>query len=128
VTTDPLRHTKEEFTEETNKDDKHTPSPILGAGHRCSNESARTPQFDISIEMLQINYFKFENNFHYVGFEVLTPVVMKSSIFCDITLCSPLKSADVSEERVASTFRVSIYSSSCHIISCWFLAWLILRT
>jgi hypothetical protein len=27
----------------------------------------------------------------YVGFEVLTAVIMKSSIFWDITLCSPLK-------------------------------------
>jgi hypothetical protein len=28
---------------------------------------------------------------HCVGFEVLTPVVMESSIFCDITPCNPLK-------------------------------------
>jgi hypothetical protein len=28
---------------------------------------------------------------HYVGFEVLTAVVMKSSVFWDITPCSPLK-------------------------------------
>jgi hypothetical protein len=28
---------------------------------------------------------------HYVGFEVLTPVVMKSAVFWDITPCSPLK-------------------------------------
>jgi hypothetical protein len=27
----------------------------------------------------------------YIGFEVFTVVVMKNAIFCDITLCSPLK-------------------------------------
>jgi hypothetical protein len=41
-----------------------------------------------------------------VDFECLTEVVMKSSILFDITLCSPLKSNDVSEEHVASIFRV----------------------
>jgi hypothetical protein len=30
-------------------------------------------------------------SFKFVGFEVLTPVVMKSSTFWDITPCSPLK-------------------------------------
>jgi hypothetical protein len=38
----------------------------------------------------------------YVGFEVLTTVVMKSDIFWDITPCSPLKVTDVSEKHVAS--------------------------
>jgi hypothetical protein len=37
--------------------------------------------------------------------EVLTAVVMKSTIFWDITLSSPL-SIDVSEEHIASIFRV----------------------
>jgi hypothetical protein len=40
------------------------------------------------------------------GFEVLTVVVIKSTIFWDITQCSPLKSTDVSEEHIASIFRV----------------------
>jgi hypothetical protein len=31
------------------------------------------------------------NKIYFVGFEVLTAVVMKSSIFWDITPCSPLK-------------------------------------
>jgi hypothetical protein len=30
-------------------------------------------------------------NLFHIGFEVLTAVAMKSSIFWDITLCSPLK-------------------------------------
>jgi hypothetical protein len=41
-----------------------------------------------------------------VRFEVLTAVVMKSSIFWDITPCSMLKSTDVSEKLIASIFRV----------------------
>jgi hypothetical protein len=40
-----------------------------------------------------------------VGFEVLTAVVMKSSIFWDITPCSPLNVKDVSGDNVASIFR-----------------------
>jgi hypothetical protein len=42
----------------------------------------------------------------YIGFEVLTAMIMKSTIFCDITLCNPLKVTDVSEEPTASIFRV----------------------
>jgi hypothetical protein len=44
------------------------------------------------------------NSLFVVGFEVLTAVVMKSSIFWDITSCSPLK-VNVLEEHIASTFR-----------------------
>jgi hypothetical protein len=40
------------------------------------------------------------------GFEVLTSVVIKSTIFWDITPCSPLKSTDVSKEEIAFIFRV----------------------
>jgi hypothetical protein len=45
---------------------------------------------------------------HCVGFEALSAVVMKSSLFWDITPCSPLKvnRRFVSEEHVASIFRV----------------------
>jgi hypothetical protein len=46
-----------------------------------------------------------------LGFEVLTAMVKKSSIFWDITPCNPLK--------VNRRF-------TCHLLSCWFLAWLIL--
>jgi hypothetical protein len=42
----------------------------------------------------------------FVGAEVLVVVVMKSSVFWDVTLCSPFKSADVSEELVTSLFKV----------------------
>jgi hypothetical protein len=42
-----------------------------------------------------------------VGFEVLTAVVMKRSIFWDITPCCPLK-INVSEEHVATICRAKI--------------------
>jgi hypothetical protein len=45
-----------------------------------------------------------EGSIRYVGCEVLTAEVMKSSVFSDKTPCSPLK-IDVSEEHVASIFR-----------------------
>jgi hypothetical protein len=47
-----------------------------------------------------------DNSYNNVGFQVLTAVVMKSTIFWDITQCSPLKSTDVSEEHIASIFSV----------------------
>jgi hypothetical protein len=37
------------------------------------------------------NWRKTEKTFHSVRFEVLTPMIMKSSIFLDMTPCSPLK-------------------------------------
>jgi hypothetical protein len=40
-----------------------------------------------------------------VGFEVLTAMVMKSTILWDITPCSPL-STDISEGHISSIFRV----------------------
>jgi hypothetical protein len=45
------------------------------------------------------------NELSFVGFEVLTAVVMKSTTFWDITPCS-LLSVDVSEEHIASIFTV----------------------
>jgi hypothetical protein len=43
----------------------------------------------------------------YVGYEVPTAVAMKSSIFWDITLCSPLKvNLCVSKKHIASIFSV----------------------
>jgi hypothetical protein len=45
-----------------------------------------------------------ETNRNHVGFEFLTAVVIKSSIFWDITPCSPLKVTDISEEHVASIY------------------------
>jgi hypothetical protein len=41
-----------------------------------------------------------------VGFEVLTAMVVKSCIFWYTTSYSPLKVSDVSEDHVASIFRI----------------------
>jgi hypothetical protein len=64
--------------------------------------------------------------------EVLTAVVMKSSIFYDITPCSPLKV----NRRFGRTYRLNLqcrrisraFHLACHLLSRWFLARLILRS
>jgi hypothetical protein len=43
---------------------------------------------------------------YYVGFEVSIAVVMKIYIFWDLVLCFRWKSIEVSEEHIASIFRV----------------------
>jgi hypothetical protein len=53
---------------------------------------------------------------YYVGFEVLSAVVMKSITFWDITLCSPFSA----NRRFGGTYR-----SACNLFSRWFLARLI---
>jgi hypothetical protein len=55
----------------------------------------------------------------YVEFEVLTAVVMKSSIFWDITPCSPLKVKRVSRENVASIQGRRISQARNQIESRW---------
>jgi hypothetical protein len=57
----------------------------------------------------------------FVGFEVLTPVVMKSTIFWDKTPCSPLKVS----RRFGETYRLHLQgrkmtSAACHLLSRWF--------
>jgi hypothetical protein len=52
-----------------------------------------------------INYIKC------VGFEVLTPMVVKSTIFWNIALCSPLKG----NQRFGGTYRLHLQG---RIISC----------
>jgi hypothetical protein len=58
------------------------------------------------------------NTFACAGFEIPTMVVMKSSIFWDITLRSPLKV----NRRFGGIFRQGLLPSPR-----WFLAWLIIR-
>jgi hypothetical protein len=41
---------------------------------------------------------------HYIGFEVLTAMVMKSTIFWDITLCNPLSV----NRRFGVTYRLHL--------------------
>jgi hypothetical protein len=62
---------------------------------------------------------------------VRTFLELKSSIFLDITPCSPFEVTDVSEEHVASIFRVEQYSkqettmesmgSACYLLRAGFL-------
>jgi hypothetical protein len=69
--------------------------------------------------------FPAENvEFSVVGFDVFTAVIMKSSVFWDITLCSPLKV----NRRFGETYRLHLQSSAYYLLSCWFLAWFILRS
>jgi hypothetical protein len=48
----------------------------------------------------------YSNVVIYVAFEVLMAVIMKSCIFWDVMQHSPLRVNNVSEELVASIFRV----------------------
>jgi hypothetical protein len=66
-----------------------------------------------------------------VGFEVLTAVVMKSTIFWNITPCSPLSV----NRRFGGTYRLHLQDrksklskNACHLLSCWYLAQLIFLT
>jgi hypothetical protein len=43
---------------------------------------------------------------YYVGFEDLTGVVMKSYTFWDMTPCSPVIVNRISEEQIASFFKI----------------------
>jgi hypothetical protein len=48
--------------------------------------------------------YYYKVTFNYVGFEVLTAVVMKNSVFWDITPCSPLKV----KRRMGETCRLHL--------------------
>jgi hypothetical protein len=58
-----------------------------------------------------------------VGFEVLTAVVMKSTIFWDIKPCSPL-----TLNGLHGVISQTIVRSACHLLSRWFLAQFIFST
>jgi hypothetical protein len=65
--------------------------PIHRTILRCITEAVKThssnsQRLHQSLTIEDWNWVKF-----YLGFEVLTAVAMKSSIFCDITSCSQLK-------------------------------------
>jgi hypothetical protein len=67
-------------------------------------------------------------NEFYIVFEVLTAVVMKSTIFWDITPCSALKV----NRRLGGTYHLHLQGrrirSACHLLLQWFLARLIFWT
>jgi hypothetical protein len=62
-----------------------------------------------------------------VGFEVFRTVVMKSSIFWDITLCTLLKINQHFRGTCQFHFKVQ-GGTAFHLLSRWFLAWLIFLT
>jgi hypothetical protein len=71
-----------------------------------------TPKNVISTPLYPNTEIPKQYNFYFlVGFEVFTAVVMKSTTFWDITPCSPV-STDVSEDHIASIFRVEKISSA----------------
>jgi hypothetical protein len=53
----------------------------------------RPTTLDRSVQM-------FLNGLNFVGFHVLTAVVIKTSIFCDITPCSPLTNQPVFQRNI----------------------------
>jgi hypothetical protein len=70
---------------------------------------------------------------------ILTAMLMKASIFRDITLCSPLKvnrrfgrtcHFHLQSRRIIhqqAEIRADVSDIACRLLSIWFLAWLILR-
>jgi hypothetical protein len=64
----------------------------------------------------------------FVGFEVLTAVVMKSTIFWDITQCSPLKvnrfrrnMSRLSSGSKNKPSKISVSSAACYLLHAGFL-------
>jgi hypothetical protein len=73
------------------------------------------PQTESSLEHKKLKFcFRWSYltpiNVSAVGFEILTAVSMKSTIFWDITPCSLLDVNDVSEKNVAFSFRDEEYA------------------
>jgi hypothetical protein len=54
-------------------------------------------------------YASFRNHFLDVGFEVLTPVVMKSTIYRDITPCSLLKSQPTFQRNTLASILLGLF-------------------
>jgi hypothetical protein len=82
------------------------------------------------INIFQISILLLVSPYLLVGFEVLISVVIKSSIFLDMTPCSPLKV----NRRFWWTWRFHLQGrrissgSACHLLSRWFLDRVILQS
>jgi hypothetical protein len=68
---------------------------------------------DVSAEHIA-SIFRVE--YAFVGFEVLTAVVMKSTVFWNIMPYSPLNVNEVSEEHITSIFRVEYAFVGFHLL------------
>jgi hypothetical protein len=73
------------------------PKVSLGKGTGCGKLTS------FLYEYIHLPSSKIVNGFS--GLEVLTAVVMKVTIFCDVAPCTPYMN-DVSEERITSIFKV----------------------
>jgi hypothetical protein len=81
-------------------------SSALSASHRVF--SIIKGEFSIPKLVYSTTNIGFLNTPKDVGFEVLTAVVMKSTIFWDITLCSPLSV----NQRFGGTYRLHLHAAS----------------
>jgi hypothetical protein len=80
---------------------EHTASISYNLEAVCTSETSvhiYQPEEDSEIHNI-------EPEFYFVGFEVLTAVVMKSSVFWDETLCSPLKA----NRRFGGRYRLHLH-------------------
>jgi hypothetical protein len=73
--------------------------------------------------VIQLIHVIMKPKYSSVGSEVLTVVVMKSTIW-DITPCGQL-SHSMFQRNISPPSSRSKQSSACHLLSRWFLAWLI---
>jgi hypothetical protein len=94
------------------------------------------------LSVSRIHDLRWQEERRWLGFQVITAMLMKGSIFRDITPCSPLKV----NWSFGRTYRLHLQSrrriqarnqqaasradgsyAICHLLSLWFLAWFILQ-
>jgi hypothetical protein len=108
------------------------PHPILSFSLSLSTP----PLYLLSLSLSLLQVRGLVNIYYFIGFEVLTAVIMKSTIFWDITPCSPLKV----NRRFGGTYRLHLQGRKISrarnqresrwqagVLSRWFLAQLIFR-
>jgi hypothetical protein len=87
-------------------------------------------------ELIRCPFIGHLNKDEIVGFEVPTAVVMKSSIYWDVTPCSPLKvnrrfgetySLHLQGRRISRARNQHKEDTKQGCSTCWFLIWLIIR-
>jgi hypothetical protein len=109
--------------------EKRTVSIVRYAFYTSNMAAVRSYVMSADICQNVRRYIPKISNLQFVGSEVLRAVVMKDTIFWNITPCSPLKV----NRRFEGIYRNA--KSKCEAgskqsyllpASCWFLAWLIL--
>jgi hypothetical protein len=56
-----------------------------------------------------------------IGFDILTEVVVKTSVSCDMTSCPPLKVNQISEERVDPETLLAIFLHASFLLGLFFV-------